>query len=510
MKISALIYWFIPEEVQQDLKKLAQSKMIVGIGLLLGFVVLLQSLRSFFIQTDLSVGFAVVVFGLLVMTGPFLMKFTRSVPLAATYTIAILFILVTAIVLMRGGITSSIVSYFSMISICALMMSGLASGLVWGALSIVAIIVIYNTKQMGIELPVQEFTQEGIEQYLLITYAALVIFSIIVGSIYEVNSSANLNRFMEEKGRSEYVNRQLRDALNNVNSVMEGVAQNDLSNRIAFNLSGDLEQMKNSVNNAIGILSHTIQEAVDSSAAINSASGELSDSARLLAEGTSTQAASLEEISSSMSIIEEQTKQNAENALESKQLSATTLEVVNKGNQHMEETVLAMNRINETGRNVARVIKVIDEIASQTNLLALNAAVEAARAGKFGKGFAVVAEEVGNLAGRSAEAAKDTTELIQTSTKEIENGVEKANSTAEVLNQIIESVNRIIMLLDKISSGSNEQNQGIREIANALSQVNEIVQQSSSISQQTAVTSEDLKRHSSAMQSTMQQFRLGS
>ncbi|MBU3914461.1 hypothetical protein KKA14_02915 [bacterium] len=500
--------WFIPEELKGDIKLYGRAKMTVGVGIMVGTVVALQSLRSFFITVNISLALIIVLFGLITMSGPFLMKYTGSRRVSSNITIGSLFVLASMVVIMRGGVTSSICSYYSLVSICALMMSGLLSGIIWGALSIFSIILIYNLKANGVEFPAHQLTPEGMEQYTMITYTVLVFFAMILGSIFEITSSNNLNRFTESNAYSERVNNQLREAMADVNRVMDAVANSNLSKRISFQMEGDLEQMKNNVNNAINLLTKTISNVADSSRLINSGAVELLNSSQALANGTSAQAASLEQIASSMKEIEGLTKRNNENAIQSSKLTDSTLLVVKQGNQQMSDMVEAINRINETGTNVAKVIKVIDEIAFQTNLLSLNAAVEAARAGKYGKGFSVVAEEVRNLAGRSAEAAKNTTELIETSIKEMEKGVEKADSTAAILAKISESINKVSNLAEEITVDSNEQKEGIEEISRALSQVNDIVQQNSSISEETASASQELSAQSAKLQEIMADFTL--
>jgi methyl-accepting chemotaxis protein len=209
-----------------------------------------------------------------------------------------------------------------------------------------------------------------------------------------------------------------------------------------------------------------------------------------------------------MDEISSQTEQNNKNAIQARQLTNETLNIVQQSVLQMEKMLKSMNEIDETSKSVAKVIKVIDEIAFQTNLLALNAAVEAARAGKYGKGFAVVAEEVRNLANRSAEAAKNTTDLIENSTKEVANGVDNAEKTAGRLAEINESVKKANDIVSEITEASGQQSMGIKEVNAGLNQVNSIVQQNSSISEETAAASTELSTQSTRMHEIMSQFRL--
>ncbi|MBU2514729.1 HAMP domain-containing protein [bacterium] len=300
----------------------------------------------------------------------------------------------------------------------------------------------------------------------------------------------------------------LQNAVKQINLSMKAVASGNLTDQITVELKGDLNELKTSINDSIQMLGHTISEVVNSSEKVKTGSSEISTSANTLANGTTQQAAAIEEMSSSINEFSAQTKANNENASQAQQLSNKTLEIVQRGNLQMESMLKSINEINSTSSEVAKVIKVIDEIAFQTNLLALNAAVEAARAGQYGKGFAVVAEEVRNLAGRSGEAAKSTTELIEASIKEVEKGVKNADLTAAVLNEISESIDKTNDLVGEISSASKEQATGIDEINRGLSQINEIVQQNSSISEETASSSEELSNQATQLQKLMSRFKL--
>ncbi len=301
----------------------------------------------------------------------------------------------------------------------------------------------------------------------------------------------------------------LSSSVKSIQNTMNSISQGDFTKSISDEgMTGDLSLIKDSINNSIDMLSRTIKQVIVASEQVNAGSGQLSSSSQALASGTTEQAASLEEVSSSMSEVGSKSKTNSENANQASQLSNQTLEVVSRGNKQMEEMLSSMDKINSSSSEISKIIKVIDEIAFQTNLLALNAAVEAARAGKYGKGFAVVAEEVRNLAARSAEAAKNTTELIENSAKEVELGVSNSGKTAEILSEIIDSITKVNDLAGEIASASEEQNASTQEMNKALIQVNDVVQQNSSISEEAASASEELSGQATELQALMRRFEL--
>ncbi len=296
--------------------------------------------------------------------------------------------------------------------------------------------------------------------------------------------------------------------INDLSDILSALASGDLSRDVAQESKGDLEKLRLNTNKSIELLTGLIVDAKEAAVQVNSGSDELARSSQSLAAGSSEQAASAEEISSSMSELESQTKHNSENANSASSLSQEMMKNVGNGNEHMENLLYSMKEINKTSLDVSKIIKVIDEIAFQTNLLALNAAVEAARAGKYGKGFAVVAEEVRNLAGRSAEAAKNTTTLIETSMKKVEEGVLKTDKTAQVLKEISDNAEKVNNLVNDISTASVEQTKGIEEINNGLALINGVIQKNASISEEAASASEQLSALSTQLRDSLRRFKI--
>ncbi|NCC52042.1 MAG: methyl-accepting chemotaxis protein [Spartobacteria bacterium] len=234
---------------------------------------------------------------------------------------------------------------------------------------------------------------------------------------------------------------------------------------------------------------------------VTSASGQVSGSSQEMAEGASEQASSLEEISSSLEEMTSMTRQNAENAKQANGLMNETNDAVGKGMDATERMSSAVNEIKNSSDETAKIIKTIDEIAFQTNLLALNAAVEAARAGEAGKGFAVVAEEVRNLAQRSAEAAKNTADLIEGSQRNAERGVAVTTEVTEMLKKIVDSSTKVAQLIGEVSAASNEQAQGIDQVNIAVAEMDKVVQRNAANAEESASASEELSSQAQELNS---------
>jgi len=238
----------------------------------------------------------------------------------------------------------------------------------------------------------------------------------------------------------------------------------------------------------------------DSSDQVTAASGQLSASSQQLAEGSAEQASSIEETSSTLEESASMIRQNTENTRQAALLAKKTKESADKGNKEMKDMMTSMGELKKSSDEIAKIIKVIDDIAFQTNILALNAAVEAARAGEAGMGFAVVAEEVRNLAQRSAQAAKDTASIIESNIELSEKGVDVSGKVNESLVDIFNESQKVNELIDEIAAASQEQAQGIAQINKAISQMEQVVQGNAATAEESAASSEELTSQAVNMQ----------
>jgi methyl-accepting chemotaxis protein len=293
-------------------------------------------------------------------------------------------------------------------------------------------------------------------------------------------------------------------------AVLKAASQKDLTKRVERTYEGNFELMKNNINAMLNAFDKALNQVGETVEQVSSASGQVSSASQSLAEGATEQAAGLEETSSSLEEMASMTKQNADNAQQANTLSSEARKTAGNGTEAMGRMNIAVNDIQKSSDETAKIIKVIDEIAFQTNLLALNAAVEAARAGEAGKGFAVVAEEVRNLALRSAEAAKNTTAMIDESVKNCKNGVDIAAEVGKTLGEIVESVSKTTDLVGEIAAASAEQSQGIDQINTAMAQMDKVTQQNAANAEESASASEELNAQSESLQSMVGEFTLSS
>ncbi len=268
---------------------------------------------------------------------------------------------------------------------------------------------------------------------------------------------------------------------------------------------GDLAESFNRLTAELNEVLSNITAASDQVAA---GSKQVSQSSVLLSQGATEQASSIEELTASIEEVSSETISNAENANKAKTIVDTVKSSAELGNNQMKDMLTAMDEINVASNNISKIIKVIDDIAFQTNILALNAAVEAARAGQHGKGFAVVADEVRNLAARSANAAKETTELIEGSINKVNGGTKLANETAAALYKIVKEIAGVSEIINGIADASNVQAAEIQGIDQGIVQISQVVQTNSATSEESAAASEELSSQAELLKEQVSRFKL--
>jgi methyl-accepting chemotaxis protein len=281
--------------------------------------------------------------------------------------------------------------------------------------------------------------------------------------------------------------------------VSQDLAKGDLQTSTQAHYSGDFANIKNALETALVSLNSTMHQTNSIAIQVTQGVEQIRSVAQNLASNAQEQSAAVEEVTSNLEETSSQVTANADNSAISNKLSSQMTDIALGGQKKMETMSVAMEAIARSSQEIAKIIKVIDEIAFQTNLLALNAAVEAARAGEAGKGFAVVAEEVRNLAMRSAEAAKNTSAMIEESVKNSKNGVQIADEVGKVLKQIVEKAGKTGNLIGEIAAASNEQAQGIDQVNTAVSQMDKVTQANAANAEESASASEELNAQAETM-----------
>lgn len=302
--------------------------------------------------------------------------------------------------------------------------------------------------------------------------------------------------------------RDLKAVTDQISEVIGQISEGNLAMEPIKAYQGDFVSISDSLNTILDSLNQVLGDINTSSDQVSIGSKQVSDGSQALSQGATEQASSVQELTASITEVAAKTKANANSANEANDLTLRVKENAEQGNGHMKEMLKAMEEINDSSDNISKIIKVIDDIAFQTNILALNAAVEAARAGQHGKGFAVVAEEVRSLAARSAEAAKDTTELIQGSIKKSSAGTEIAGNNAKALTEIVKGVTKTAEIISEIARSSNEQATGIAQINMGLTQVSQVVQNNAATAEQSAASSEELSGQAELLKGMIARFRL--
>lgn len=331
------------------------------------------------------------------------------------------------------------------------------------------------------------------------------------GNLHEEPIDFGKNVGKEISELSQSTNR-IADKLNlvigDLENVLDGFGEGDLTYKANDVYFGDFAPLKTAYDRIHHSLNLTMKNINEAGKLVASGSAQVSDAADDLSEGAARQAASVEELCASITEIEENVNRNFVKADEAAKNSRMSIELVQSGNKQMSVLLEAMHNISNTSKEIANIIKTIDDISFQTNILALNAAVEAARAGAAGKGFAVVSDEVRNLAGKVAQAASNTTELINNSIAAVQDGMNLAYETAETLDKIVKATADTTNLVSDISKASGEQASALHQVSIGVEQISSVVQTNSSTGQQCAASAAELLRQAKILEEMVASFKL--
>lgn len=298
----------------------------------------------------------------------------------------------------------------------------------------------------------------------------------------------------------------LRQYINLITVALTQISEGNLQHRMEGTFKGDFQQIKNTFNEILEGLCDTFASINTAAEQVTSGAALVSNSAQSVSQGSTQQASAIEELSVTLKDVAKQVEQNSEDAKNAYNIVSQNTEAIGSCNEDMENMLNAINAIHTSSNEISKIIKVIDEIAFQTNILALNAAVEAAREGS--KGFGVVADEVRRLASRSAEAAKQTADLIENSAAAVSKGTQIAQKTADSLFGIVESSGEIQGLVKNISDASETQAEAITQINTGLDQISDVVSANTSSSVGTASASEELSSQSLILKNMIARFKL--
>ena len=291
-------------------------------------------------------------------------------------------------------------------------------------------------------------------------------------------------------------------------SVTERVAEGDLTQRIQAQGGDEVAQLMRSLAAMQIHLSEVVSTVRQGSESVSTASAEIAQGNHDLSARTESQASALEQTAASMEELSSTVKLNADNARQADQLAQSASAVAVEGGHVVSQVVDTMKGISESSKKIADIINVIDGIAFQTNILALNAAVEAARAGEQGRGFAVVASEVRNLAGRSADAAKEIKNLITQSVTRVDQGTQLVDQAGSTMNEVVASIRRVTDIMGEISAASSEQSSGVSQVGEAVTQMDHATQQNAALVEQMAAAASSLKGQAQDLVQAVAVFRL--
>lgn len=300
----------------------------------------------------------------------------------------------------------------------------------------------------------------------------------------------------------------LKAVVADISQLLDQLANRNLNASSTMDYDGDFKPIKAATERITDALNDALGQIRESSYSLDSGAGQVSSSAQNLSQGATEQASAIEELSATIADLSSQVQKNAKNAQEARTQAGNAETAVTESSRSMQHMISAMNEIDDKSREIGKIIKTIEDIAFQTNILALNAAVEAARAGESGKGFAVVADEVRDLAGKSAEAAKNTTALIEITVKAVQNGTKIADETAQAMGDVVQSTEGVTQLIMKIAQASEQQADALNQVTVGVDQIASVVQTNSATAEESAAASEELSGQSQLLKNLVSHFRL--
>ena len=321
----------------------------------------------------------------------------------------------------------------------------------------------------------------------------------------DVNSQNELGVLAESLNTSV---QNLKLYITDISQVLDEIAGGNLGKESDIAYIGDFVQIQESIGMISEKLSQTMDQINSSANQVDSGANQVAVGAQSLAQGATEQASEVDNLLQMIEQVTIQIDNNAQNAAETNQEAGLVGENITRCNDQMQEMTEAMDQISSCSGEIQHIIKTIDDIAFQTNILALNAAVEAARAGTAGKGFAVVADEVRNLAAKSADAVKDTTQLIEKTLRVVESGSRLTGLTKESLNSVVEGAGKVTTNIRRISDASAEQQLAINTIKDSIEQISTVVQSNSATSEQSAAASEELASQAQVLKRLIGNFQL--
>ncbi len=301
---------------------------------------------------------------------------------------------------------------------------------------------------------------------------------------------------------------ELQKYIGDISHQLGQLSEGNLDIEINIDYIGDFAPIKSALEKIVRSLNGTMSQIQTAAQQVSTGSSQVADGAQLLARGSTEQASAVQQLSELIEDVAKQSTQNAEMAQQAAQMSRTIKDNAEQGARHMDHMMQAVKEINDASNAISRVITVIDDIAFQTNILALNAAVEAARAGQHGKGFAVVADEVRNLAAKSADAAKDTGELISTSVEKARLGFDLATETVDSLQKIVKDIEQSVEMITRINEASTGQTSSILQINQGIDQVSQVVHQNSAAAEQSAASAQEMSSQSVMLEQQVALFKL--